>query len=145
MKGSSTMDTRNAEHSVPMSGETRGHAIKQRMDAIGISTRELADRIGMDRKTIARVIEGGEGTRPTTYSALEVALDRLEEELGMDADTASPKAGVVEFRVSGNFGVDVVVNGPVENIAELRAAVADLIREMHESETPRSVQQDPPA
>lgn len=107
----------------------RGDAIKSRLDAIGISERAFADHADIDRKTLANAIKGESSVRAQNLARIEAALLDLEEELGMDEDTGKPP-GVVEFKVTGNFGVDVVVAGPVENLMELEAAVARLIETM---------------
>jgi hypothetical protein len=36
----------------------------------------------------------------------------------------------VEFRVSGNFGVDVVLKGPVDDLPAMEAAVNRLVERM---------------
>lgn len=115
-----------------MSDETRGHSIKQRREALGIfADREFeraTSRVGVrvPRSSIAKA-EAGQAS-DLIYSRLEMALDRLEEETGQN--DAEPESKHVTFRISGNFGVDVVVDGPVENIEELEESVAKLIREM---------------
>lgn len=115
-----------------MSDETRGHSIKQRREALGIfADREFeraTDRVSLrvPRASIAKA-EAGQASE-LIYSRLEMALDRLEEEVGQN--DVEPKREHITFRISGNFGVDVVVDGPIENIDELEAAVAKLIREM---------------
>ena len=107
----------------------RGDAIKSRLDAIGISQRAFADKADIDRKTLSNAIEGDPTVRIRNLERIEAALLDLEQEMGMDEDTAK-SPGVVEFKVTGNFGVDVVVAGPVENLMELEAAVARLIETM---------------
>lgn len=107
----------------------RGDAIKSRLDAIGVSERAFADRADIDRKTVANAIKGESSVRLQNLARIEAALLDLEEEMGMDEDSAKAP-GVVEFKVTGNFGVDVVVAGPVENLMELEEAVARLIETM---------------
>lgn len=115
---------------LPVSDETRGHGIKRRREALGMSVSALAKKVGMDRGTLARAEEGDERTEALTYSRIEGALDRLETEMGIDQATAEDD--VVEFRLSGNFGVDVVVKGPVANLAELEGSISRLLREMRD-------------
>lgn len=108
----------------------RGDAIKSRLDAIGVSERAFADKADIDRKTLANAIKGESSVRPQNLARIEAALLDLEEEIGMGEDPAAKSPGVVEFKVTGNFGVDVVVAGPVENLMELEEAVARLIETM---------------
>lgn len=113
-----------------MSDETRGHSIKLRREALGIFThREFeraTERVGVKvpRASIANAEAGQASER--IVNQLEAALDRLEEETGQNE--ADPRH--VTFRITGNFGVDVTVDGPVENIDELEESVAKLIRAM---------------
>lgn len=107
----------------------RGDAIKSRLDAIGISQRAFADKADIDRKTLSNAIDGDPTVRPRNLERIEAALFELEQEMGMDED--APKSpGVVEFKVTGSFGVSVVVAGPVENLMELEAAAARLVETM---------------
>lgn len=62
-----------------MRDEQRGHDIARRMDRLGISTRELAQRVDVDRQTVARARSGE--SRPATFGAIEAFLDRLEAEI----------------------------------------------------------------
>jgi len=111
----------------------RGDAIQDRLDALGISDREFQNKTGIDRKTLKRAVEGHASVRPQTYLAIEAGLDRLEQEnRGLPAEERpdDPGADLIEFRLSGNFGVDIVVKGPVRDRSELEDSVARLIREM---------------
>lgn len=119
-----------------MTGEDagRGAEIKRRYDALGISDREWMSETGIDIKTVKRAIADEPGTRPGSYLAIESALDKLEAAV---AGKATPgqvgtgaEAGLVEFRLSGNFGVDVVVKGPITDREALEESVKHLIREM---------------
>lgn len=108
--------------------QRRGQAIQQRLDRLGISDREFHEQSGIDRKTLRRAVAGEERVRASTYSAIEAALDRLEKRVR--PDVAVPEAGLVTFELSGDFGVEVVVKGPVENLDELEASVERLLRRM---------------
>lgn len=109
-----------------MSDETRGHAIKKRRLEHGIkSVRKFAEQTGVSREAITAAEEGS--ASDATYERLESWLDGFDEETGSD-DVIRDDA--VEFRLSGNFGVDVVVKGPVANLSELERSVGNLLREM---------------
>lgn len=111
----------------------RGKAIRERLDALGMSRREFSQRKGVpDRSVVTKAIEGDDSVRASTYGKIEAALDRLWSEMGMDdPDTgAAHGSGLVEFEVSGDFGVRVVVKGPVADRAELEESVLHLIRQM---------------
>lgn len=112
----------------------RGDEIQRRLDALGISDREFHERTGIDRKTLRRAIAGEERVRSSTYGAIEAALDRLERDV--TAGTEGAPGGLVTFRLSGNFGVDVVVQGPVTNLSELEASVERLVQSMKKDDPP---------
>lgn len=109
-----------------------GALIQRRLDSLGITDREFYAKTGIDRKTLRRAVAGEEGTRPSTYMAINAALDKLEAMVrGPEPD---PAADFVEFTVEGNFGVRAVVKGPVKDMEELQKAVSRLVREMRSSD-----------
>ncbi|HET6917333.1 MAG TPA: helix-turn-helix transcriptional regulator [Acidimicrobiales bacterium] len=125
-----------------MTEETTGQRIARRRKALGLDVIDLANRAGVDRGNLAR-IEADEVQRPrqSTLHAIETALDRLEEEMSGPYDTP-PQPRVVTFRVHGNFGVDVVVEGPVENLKDLQNSVKELLADMRSE---RADERDQPA
>ena len=108
-----------------------GARIRQRRERLGMSVRSLATEAGVDRSRIAAV-ESGQGVRAATVGAIESALDRLEEEVSGPYDS---EHGVVTFRLKGNFGVDVTLQGPVDNLDELEASVTRLMTTMGRDES----------
>lgn len=88
----------------------------------------LAKRVEMDRTTLAAAEAGDPRTMDLTYTRIENWLDNFEAETGIDEATEDE---FVEFRLSGNFGVDVVVKGPVSNLSELEESVSRLLEQMH--------------
>jgi len=109
----------------PVEDSGRAEQIRARRVRLGISVKALAMRAGVDRGTLASLEAGDERIREATYGSVERALDQLEQEMGVEP--ASPLADVVEFRVSGDFGVDVVVKGPVRDMAAMEESVARLL------------------
>lgn len=112
----------------------RGAAIQRRLDQLGISDREFHEHTGIDRKTLRRAVTGAENVRTSTYTAIEAALSKLEDRVRPAGVAGSDEAGLVTFKLSGNFGVDVVVQGPVSDMAELEAAVERLVRSMKDKD-----------
>lgn len=104
---------------------------------MGLSVRQLAKEADVDRNRLAALESGDPHVRETTVSKVDAALTRLEQEMGMDD---APRDGVVEFRVSGSFGVDIVVRGPVRDLDALEASVNRILSRM-QSEG----QQNPPS
>lgn len=130
-----------AERLAPMTDDdttddSRGGKIKDRMRSIGLTNKAMAKEARMDRQTVARAIVNDPATTRTTYERLEGCLDRLERELGHGAPDAvmSTEQGLIEFEVSGDFGVRVIVKGPIENATELEESVARLIRDIRETD-----------
>ena len=106
--------------------QSRGGAIRARLDALGISDRDFEARSGINRQTLRRAVENDPRVKAATYLAIEAWLDRREEShRGVPEDPH-----VVTFHLSGNFGVDVVISGPVENLQQLEESVQRLIRGM---------------
>lgn len=111
--------------------DERGAQIQRRLDDLGITDREFYARTGIDRKTLRRAVAGEEGTRASTYMAINAALDKIEAMV--EGPELDPAADFVEFTVEGNFGVRAVVKGPVKDMDELQKAVSRLVREMRNS------------
>lgn len=107
----------------------RGESIRARRVRLGIGVKPLAMRAGVDRGTLAAIEAGDERARETTYAAVERALELLEQEMGIEP-AGGNSADVVEFRVAGNFGVDVVVKGPIRDLPALEASVARLMERL---------------
>ena len=111
----------------------RGADIKRRFDALGLTDREWHRLTGIDRKTLNRAISNAPGVRPSTYTAVESYLDKLEAH-AQGTPTAravgDPGDDLVEFTVEGHFGVRAVVKGPIRDIDKLQEAVGRLIAGM---------------
>lgn len=105
---------------------------------LGLSVAELARRASISVDTVRSILGGKEG-QATKVRAVDDALAKAAREQGMDAAVTRSTAaahelaeeGLMEFEVGGNFGVSVVVRGPVANHAELEEAVLKLIQGMN--------------
>lgn len=118
-----------------------GADIQKRRLAIGISVAELARRAGVDRGRLS-ALENGEKVRDTTLAAVVRALEEHEHELGMDLPSQvkapttvsgdeTPKPNVIRFEVQGVYGAKaLIVEGPVDNLPELEAAVDRIMRRL---------------
>lgn len=114
-----------------MINETRGKAIKRRRLHHGIkSLREFSEKTGVSREALTAA-ESDEASE-ATYERLEAWLDRFEEEI--EDVNADRESDVIEFRIAGNFGVDVVVKGPASRLEEIEVAVEKLVRAAQQSE-----------
>lgn len=113
-----------------------------RRDRLNLTQEQLAEEADLNRDTISAV-ENGKGSAHSRRKVAE-ALTRLEEEGGTLPPIApapepesSQEPHMIEFEVSGDFGVRVVVKGPIENAADLEASVARLIRDMKRDAPPK--------
>jgi hypothetical protein len=100
----------------------------------GMGPTQLADYAKMSRGLVYRVVGDKDGVRDSSYTRLELALDTFEREHNMDEGAPgavmSTEEGLVEFEVTGDFGVRVVVKGPVKDAMELEESVARLIKDI---------------
>ena len=111
--------------------ERSGDRIRERREALGMSVSALAKEAEVDRTYLGDFEKGLVSPKGSWVGAVDSALARIEEEAGMDTPSRGDNGDdLVEFTIEGNFGVRAVVKGPVRDMAELKAAVADLIREM---------------
>lgn len=123
----------HAEQSADVTHRDRGARIQRRLDDLRMSDRQFHDFSGVDRKTLRRAVAGDTSVRANTYRTIEDWLDRAEtrakgaEGLPEDPDEESR---LVSYRIKGDFGVEVVVEGPVKDRAELEASAMRLMREL---------------
>lgn len=118
----------------PVGSSERAQNIQDRLTALGISDREFAERSGVDRKALRRAANG-EPARPSTYTAIETWLGRLEDEVGRGIPPlpegasylGDPQGRMVEVSIEGGDGERVVVKWPIEDVAGDPQAAADLI------------------
>jgi len=108
--------------------EARGKAIRARRLRHGIkSVRQLSIQSGIYREGITAAEEGTASEE--TYERLEAWFDRFEEETGANERPSEPAAGprMVKIRGSRAGDVDVVVEGPIEDLEALGAMVERLL------------------
>jgi len=120
-------------------GETRGERAARRMNALGYNYSSLGKEAGgMNRQTVKRALTDWPKTGATTWRLIESALDRLERSHGMNGGpdaVMSTDEGLIEFEVSGDFGVRVVVKGPIGDADALERSVARLIRDIRRDDS----------
>ncbi len=119
-----------AEQSTPVRA-SGGREVAARRDRIGMTIKELAEAARVSRDTLSDWERGKRNPQSETVDAVLATLDRLEEEMGITAPppTHETKPGMVRFEVTGVYGADaLVVEGPVESIAELEAAIDRIMR-----------------
>lgn len=117
-----------------------GPEVKRRRKRIGMSIEELAAEAQVSRDTLSDYEGEVRKPHPNTSRKVRAALEKIEHETGMDA----PGWGgdIIEFEVSGDFGVRVVVRGPIRDAEELQRSAAALVREIRAS-GPGSVTDEP--
>lgn len=112
-----------------------GALVQGRRTRLGMSVSALARAAKVDRGRLSALEAGDDTVQDRTIGAVMSALDRLEQEMGMESPVGSEE-GLVEFVVEGNFGVRAVVKGPVRDMEKLQEAVAQLVREMRGEDAP---------
>ena len=119
------------QESGPMSDE--GAQVRQRRERLSMDKVTLAELADVSRDTLA-AIERGEGFRRSSLTKIETALERAEEEAGIDTPPVRRETtgeDLVEFRVEGVLGVaSVVVKGPVRDMRELEASIARILSQV---------------
>jgi transcriptional regulator with XRE-family HTH domain len=113
----------------------RGQRVADKRVALGLSKSELAKRAHVDRATLDRIESGSGGVRDTSIAAVERVLRDLDEEMSPPPGDPSATEGgnVVRFVVKGVYGAEsLVVEGPVENIAELERSVDRIMRRLRD-------------
>jgi hypothetical protein len=126
---------------LPMSTETRGHAIKQRRETLGIFSgydfERASERVGiLVRRALLSKAESGVASE-ASYIKIETALDRLEAGWGQDASPAEENEAdegprTMEVRVRDADGTELVIVSPVSDAPELEGMVTRLIRAMRD-------------
>lgn len=130
-------DTSDAEQA-----KARGERIKARRLALGMRgvdtfAREMRKEIELgrglmsppDRKQITAA-EKGEARSLEMYERIEAWLNYFDERMGSDMESEPDENDLIEFNVSGDFGVNVIVKGPIRDADVLRRQVAALVREI---------------
>jgi hypothetical protein len=110
----------------------RGQALHDRRLALGIkSVNELYKQSGISRDAITAAEAGSASV--ATYERLEAWFARFEEETGSD-EPAAPEIAMMEIEVSGDFGVKIVVRGPITDREALEQSARRIIRSIREDE-----------
>jgi transcriptional regulator with XRE-family HTH domain len=124
---------------------------------LGLSTAELARRADISVDTVRKILKGQEG-QATKVKAVDEALARAGQDRGIDATVVTSTSersrhgghalveeDLMEFEVGGNFGVSVVVRGPVKDHEALETAVLKLIQGMNRGGPPAPEPQPEPS
>lgn len=117
--------------SVPMSNETRGKALYERMVAMGMDESKLARAVNKDRGTIRRVFAGT--ASDITYDQVEVWFAREEAKDNSEIPAAPTPAARKPVTIRMEEGGTIVVEGPLDTPEDahlLRDLARDLMREM---------------
>lgn len=112
-----------------------GDRFRERRERLNLTQEQLAVEAGIKSYETVGAVEKGKGS-VSSRRRIADALARLEAEGGTEApgvpDEPSP-LHLMEVEVTGDFGVRVVVKGPVDDSAELEEFVLRLVRGMKES------------
>lgn len=106
--------------------------IRSRRQRLGMTIKDLAERAHVDRGGLSALESGKQSPRVSTVGTILRTLDELEREFGIVEDDEPDDSGLVVFEIAGNFGVKVLVKGPVRDRAELEESVMRLISRMQQ-------------
>lgn len=98
---------------------------------------ELAEEAGVSRDTLSDLERGSTKSTEVTVSRVVSALEASEREAGNKAAPVAPvgqSAGMMEFEVTGDFGVRVIVRGPVTDHDILASDVARIMRSIRDEQ-----------
>lgn len=116
-----------------------GARIRARRTALGMGATKLAKMAEVSREHLSMVENGHKVPTPEWVRRLELAMDRYERETGQDepeeqaVETPEPIAAphVVRIKVEGVYGAKaLVVEGPVDDLPALEAAVDRIMRRL---------------
>lgn len=103
------------------------------------SERAVANVTGVDRATIGKIYKGDESVRRGTIATVEAKLRSIDEEMGSERDEVSqlprPTDRRVTVRATGNFGVEFMVEGHVDDLPELEEAILKLVKRMESGDS----------
>lgn len=120
------MSRNQLAQSLVMSDE--GARIAERRERLRLTKIDLAKESGVHRDTLSD-IEAGKGFQAATLGKIEETLTRLETEAGLGAPPRPQ--GFIRFSVEGVYGAKaLVVETPVENVAELEEMVDRILRRL---------------
>lgn len=135
---SSARQTEKMAPMTPSPLQARIDALDLHRQELGVTVERLCARAGLTAQSWRDMRNGKRGEK--TVEKFERALAWIEEhaddQLADDSTTAqSPSpSSLMEFEVTGDFGVRVVVRGPVGNAEELERAAAQIIRDIRGSQ-----------
>jgi len=119
--------------------EEEGARVTARRVRLGWTVVRLAQEAGVHRSTVS-ALESGQGVQSVKRGKILSALDAGEAEAGMSEMPPEEmphtiQAGLIEFEITGDFGVRVVARGPVADHELLAADVARIIRDIRATPT----------
>jgi predicted transcriptional regulator len=120
---------------VEMTINKRAADIRARREYLGMSRAALAKRAGVDRGKLQRFEDGKDDPSDRWIGGVERALDMFEVETGHEAregaEVVSGSPHIVRFEVQGVYGAKaLIVEGPVEDLPALEAAVDRIMRRL---------------
>lgn len=107
-----------------------GAQIRARRERHGISQQALAEMAHVSRTTLRALEDGRVSPQGSTVGKVLAALDAFEEEAGATLIREEP-SGVVTYRLNRS-GIEVTLQGPVDNIPELEASIERLLSKLED-------------
>lgn len=111
-----------------VSDEKRGAALQARAERIGIPIGELAERVGISREQLGKILSDKvPGSR--SFGKIERVLDEIDAEHGRAPTQTSRGAGQIEIEAEGVFGIDrIIIRGDQADAEESFATIIERLR-----------------
>lgn len=116
-----------------------GARIRARRKALGLKAGRLAELAVVNPQHLSAIENGHKEPTEEWARRVERAMDVYARETGQDEPASAPAVTppMIRFTVEGVHGAKaLVVEGPVENIAELEAAVDKIMRRLAGEKSP---------
>lgn len=117
-------------------GETRGQALRRRIEERGMRLKDFVQESGRSLRTLQRAFEDDPTITESTWRALEAKIQQIERENGaLDGHGNVAAERLVEVEMDGVYGVErVVVRAPAGDIESLTAAVKAIMEQVRDTD-----------
>lgn len=109
---------RKADSDAAQDVEARAVAAARRIARIGVPKQELARLAGVDRGTLGRALKADPRIEDRTWVKVERALDRLEEEIGIEVRLPAAASDEIVHADVEYGGAKMTLSGKADAVAE---------------------------
>lgn len=113
-----TAPAKDAAVSTDQQRADRAERIDARIQRLGITKQELADKAGIDRGTLGRALKADPRIADRTWVRIENVLTGIENDLGIGVQLASTASGEVVTGSIKYAGAEITLSGQADAVAE---------------------------